>query len=400
MTRIHSGNATKLSEADDEAPVQTGVKQAKAETSHQAKHKTPKKSDDLFKNVVVGFSSTAPETGSKAALSAAEKRMHTAIDTVTDLLTRHFVKLDFIVSDDDAAKALATLQGLFPSERAEVMKALGDAGLLSVLKDNLAESLQGDFAALASKPKAPAAAGQKAAQGEKKVETKAVTAKEAPPKKEAPRPRKTPTTRPKDLIPTVSTVVTSPTTPAKAEPGTKAVDTKTTWKSQYDSTLSDGGGDTSCNTACRAMMSAKHQPMDSSPQANFQVATSKDPFGRIVADVDVAKAGRAYLDGQLDSGLPVMVGVTMNVEDHGYNQNQADHFVVISGRGVDEAGRVYYSFHDPGTRHKNLGDAGVATNRFYVDEKTGTLYRDEQPEGRRQTTTNRLEVSQIRKNKE
>ncbi len=49
-----------------------------------------------------------------------------------------------------------------------------------------------------------------------------------------------------------------------------------------------------------------------------------------------------------------------------------DHFVVVTGRGVDAAAPA---FNDPATRNASRGADTNANNRFYVDERTGNLYR-------------------------
>ncbi|MCC6332685.1 MAG: hypothetical protein IT380_01700 [Myxococcales bacterium] len=52
----------------------------------------------------------------------------------------------------------------------------------------------------------------------------------------------------------------------------------------------------------------------------------------------------------------------------GHNEGITDHFVTISGRGVDDQGHLFYDFRDPGD--------GGALHRFYVDENTGQLFKE------------------------
>lgn len=83
-------------------------------------------------------------------------------------------------------------------------------------------------------------------------------------------------------------------------------------------------------------------------------------------------AARSYIDSQLDSGKPVIVGVNRPGGSNLNMDRRTDHWVVITGRGTDAQGRTYYTFHDPGTRG---GQDSNSRNRFYVDERTGALYR-------------------------
>jgi hypothetical protein len=87
-----------------------------------------------------------------------------------------------------------------------------------------------------------------------------------------------------------------------------------------------------------------------------------------------APALRSLIDGDLDAGKPVIVGVN---RPGGSNKNRdgvTDHWIVITGKGVDEQGREYYTFNDPGRRNEADGSDSNPANRLYVDEKTGELY--------------------------
>ncbi|HEX5747476.1 MAG TPA: LysM peptidoglycan-binding domain-containing protein [Archangium sp.] len=131
------------------------------------------------------------------------------------------------------------------------------------------------------------------------------------------------------------------------------------------------------------------------PDRRIQVGTSEDAQGRLTVDPARAREGREYIDGQLDAGRPVVVGVSHR--DANYNvDNLTDHFVAITGRGVDEQGRTYYTFNDPGTRHGNIGADTNPNNRFYVDGNTGMLYRPEGAGG--SIDMRRYDVSMVRRN--
>ena len=47
-----------------------------------------------------------------------------------------------------------------------------------------------------------------------------------------------------------------------------------------------------------------------------------------------------------------------------------DHFVVVNGKGVDDEGRVFYTYNDPWAQTAEDG----ANQRFYVDAESGNLY--------------------------
>lgn len=118
------------------------------------------------------------------------------------------------------------------------------------------------------------------------------------------------------------------------------------------------------------------------------MAKDEDRSGQISgyrADFD---AGRRYLDACLAAGRPAIVGVSHSDRDYN-NDLFTDHFVVITGRSLDEAGRVYYSYNDPAD--------GSNDGRFYVDDASGMLFklpRTDIPAG--YTTARAYQVTQIR----
>ncbi|MBM4781936.1 MAG: hypothetical protein GQE15_30010 [Archangiaceae bacterium] len=83
---------------------------------------------------------------------------------------------------------------------------------------------------------------------------------------------------------------------------------------------------------------------------------------------------RAQIDADLEAGKPVVVGVN---RPGGRNENRdgvTDHWIVVTGKGVDAEGREFYTFHDPGRRSETNGSDQNPANRLYVDEATGGLY--------------------------
>lgn len=94
-------------------------------------------------------------------------------------------------------------------------------------------------------------------------------------------------------------------------------------------------------------------------------------YGQVYGSADKLARGRAYIDGMLDRGSKVIVGVArLETRRENANQNNdrtTDHWVALTGRGVDEQGRLYYSYFD------NARSAGFV-GRFYVDPATQLLY--------------------------
>lgn len=149
--------------------------------------------------------------------------------------------------------------------------------------------------------------------------------------------------------------------------------TRTPFYSQFVGGNGFTPGRTACFKAASAMTAAGGG--NTLPVGNrIQVATGEDSRGRVTVSPEGVRAGRARIDSQLDAGRPVTVGISH--KDARYNADRiTDHFVTITGRGVDEQGRTFYSFHDPATRHTNVGADSNTNNRFYVDPNTGNLYR-------------------------
>ncbi|WP_084609546.1 LysM peptidoglycan-binding domain-containing protein [Archangium violaceum] len=178
-----------------------------------------------------------------------------------------------------------------------------------------------------------------------------------------------PQPRPDDLTPLTSRQVAAP-DPASAR------QVQVPYYSQFEGGHGFTPGNTACFDAAKAMIGTLGVTVQGSDR-RIQVGTSEDTRGRLTVDSARAQEGRNYIDSQLDAGRPVMVGVSHRDDD--YNADQlTDHFVVITGRGVDEQGRTYYSFHDPGTRHTQIGADTNPNNRFYVDDSTGMMYRPAQ----------------------
>lgn len=137
------------------------------------------------------------------------------------------------------------------------------------------------------------------------------------------------------------------------------------WISQFDSSQVQDAGAVACYRACIAMMKAAGFDQPAGLGGAIQVAKGEDANGAVVTDRAATSAATSHIDEQLAAGKPVTVGVSY--KDADYNEGFTDHFVVVTGKGVDENGRVFYTYQDPGS---NEGQ----NRRFFVDDKTGNLY--------------------------
>ncbi len=174
------------------------------------------------------------------------------------------------------------------------------------------------------------------------------------------------------------------------------------WYSQFDDHGTVKGGNTSCNPMVKEMMRNAKTPATPGGKGatdNINIANTKDTRGRIEPNVTKAQEGLGYINSELESGRPVMVGVTWKTPHPGFNGGNADHYVVITGRSVSTDGTEYYTFHDPGAKSAAMGSDSRPENRFVVDKDTRMLFRPLKDEPLWSTDA-RYEVSQVRKNQE
>jgi peptidoglycan hydrolase-like protein with peptidoglycan-binding domain len=127
-----------------------------------------------------------------------------------------------------------------------------------------------------------------------------------------------------------------------------------------------------CFRRCTEMAAAVNVRVGG-PDVRIQVAVREDTSGRVTIDPAKAREGVAYTDSQLNSGHPVVMGVSYT--DASYNVDDiTDHFVIVTTRGTDPQRGVYYGFHDPATSHADMGTDQNPANRFYFSA-AGGLYR-------------------------
>ncbi len=149
-----------------------------------------------------------------------------------------------------------------------------------------------------------------------------------------------------------------------APPGTQ-LEADAPWISQMNSQLVERAGDDACYRACRAMMKAAGFDQPTNIDDRIQVATGEEKDGTVDVDLGKAQQATSFIDQQLKAGKPVTVGVSY--KDADYNEGITDHFVVVTGKGVDDQGRVFYTYQDPGSEDGQ-------NRKFLVDDKTGNLY--------------------------
>ena len=212
------------------------------------------------------------------------------------------------------------------------------------------------------------------------------------------------------------------------------------WISQFDSTKEGMGakaGNTACFATCYEILQRSKLGSVSGYKTNqYIVATEKgldlkqDSQGRVnisapilqgtqVSKIDgnfdttrqseyikithEAKDGIAYLDSELESGYPVLVGVDHTYDKRIHNNRDrynapdyaTDHYIVIVGRGYDTKG-LFYRFYDVGTRYKNKGISDE--NKLYL-KADNSLRGTSEVINRKTNKQYEFVVTQIRKNK-
>lgn len=180
------------------------------------------------------------------------------------------------------------------------------------------------------------------------------------------------------------------------------------WISQFDN-----GGGTACFDTCKKILVNSGLSSNSaSPITRFQVAKenkkllqSTNQSEYLVIDVQTAKDGIAYLDSELESGYPVLVGVDYEFDRKIKLKNgkidypnktdyTTDHYIVIVGRRYDEK-NLYYLFYDVGTNSINEKQYKAGSN----DNNRLFLQNDYSLRGQSQIPSKHFYVvTQIRRN--
>jgi hypothetical protein len=101
----------------------------------------------------------------------------------------------------------------------------------------------------------------------------------------------------------------------------------------------------------------------------IQVARGETGGGRVMTTRADTNRARSYIDKELAQGRPVVTGISF--VDSNYNRDKiTDHFVLLTGRGVDRSGHTYYTMADPIGNDAKQG----TSRRLYVDSATGNLF--------------------------
>ncbi|MEJ7649654.1 MAG: hypothetical protein WKF57_11570 [Nakamurella sp.] len=168
----------------------------------------------------------------------------------------------------------------------------------------------------------------------------------------------------------------------------------------FYSQLIAGNGFTPGNTACFKASKAMAAQLGAEvlgPDQRIQVAAGENSDGSVRPDAAQAAAGRSYLDQQLDSGKPVVVGVSHKGAYNGNVDGITDHFVIVTGRGTDADGGTYYTFNDPATAHASKGADTNVANRFHVGENGVLVSAGSVARG--SVVDRHIEVSMVRRNR-
>lgn len=142
---------------------------------------------------------------------------------------------------------------------------------------------------------------------------------------------------------------------------------RTPFYNQYDARNVERAGPTACYRACRAMAKGSGVSIPENTTNRIQVARGELADGRVITNRADTQRARNYIDSELGKGRPVVAGFSLF--DSNYNRDGiTDHFIMVTGKGVDRNG-TYYTTQDP------LGkDAKQASSRrMYVDPKSGNL---------------------------
>lgn len=165
--------------------------------------------------------------------------------------------------------------------------------------------------------------------------------------------------------------------------------------SQFDPIHVIGAGQKGCFAAAETMLRAVGVKQ-AGPSNKFQVITKETwKNGVPTQQIDAVELsqGKAYLDAELASGRPVMVGVSYSneaAEGDGINEKITEHFVVI----IEMVTPGTYLFHDPATGISSLG----ANRQFTTDLTSGNLVASGIPGYAGYAIGAQYDVSVIRKN--
>lgn len=137
-----------------------------------------------------------------------------------------------------------------------------------------------------------------------------------------------------------------------------------------------------CARACQFTMAM----FFGDPQAGsiaHRIIVARSDSGLALKILPEARQGVQYIDQQIETGNPVMAGVNHtlhttrngNVVKKGQADGEdADHFVIIVGKGYDYSlEQVYYFYYQVGRSAANEESATSTNNRLYLNESDYSL---------------------------
>ncbi|OWP82685.1 hypothetical protein BWK59_14530, partial [Flavobacterium davisii] len=139
------------------------------------------------------------------------------------------------------------------------------------------------------------------------------------------------------------------------------------WQTQFDP---QWGNRNAQNVACwktaqQILTKSGLGSLSGYPANAIQLAKEIENHTKLSLLSEGLKKGIQYIDSQLESKHPVLIGVNHDLNYRGEKNidHTSDHFVVVVGRSCDTKG-AYYIFYEVGTSHRNLGTSDE--NKLYI----------------------------------
>lgn len=160
------------------------------------------------------------------------------------------------------------------------------------------------------------------------------------------------------------------------------------WQTQFDSRWGDRAAQ---NVACwktshDILINSGLSESSGSQDGMYQVAEENEDHSELLVNAESAMQSIGYIDGQLESNYPVLVGVDHDLNYRGgtLNEGTTDHYIVIVGKACDD-GNIYYLFYDVGT---SFGDKGASdSNQLFLDTSDYSLKGSTEYNGKLYTVT-------------
>jgi antitoxin component HigA of HigAB toxin-antitoxin module len=124
-----------------------------------------------------------------------------------------------------------------------------------------------------------------------------------------------------------------------------------------------------CKRACDAILKKAGIDPSLDPKRT-DIGTLKEKNG-VNELTHETKKGVEVINEYLESNNPITVGVDYKFGTTYNTDHTTDHFIIITGRGVEQDGRIFYHFWD--VIKNDTKSATSKTNKLYLDVKTGQL---------------------------